>query len=75
MLYDQPTPTALFVRSEALYNMCEVTMVLTGTGQGKLQGSLVTQIFAFVSAHSALTTFSRKIGPHFNVLQENCLNI
>ena len=25
VLYDQPNPIALFVRSEALYNMCEVT--------------------------------------------------
>ena len=29
VLYDQPTPIALFVRSEALYNMCEVTDMMT----------------------------------------------
>ena len=29
VLFDQPTPIALFVRSEALYNMCEVTDTMT----------------------------------------------
>ena len=27
VLYEQPNPMALFVRSEALYNMCEVTEI------------------------------------------------